>query len=95
MTKTTDKIDDFDFGFSFVDDVNDVQQQVEHLETVRQTDQQEIEDLKNRLIELHKAILPLLDNLCKDPNKPSIHWPDRVPKIEAYRKKLQNIVEGK
>lgn len=95
MTKTTDKIDDFDFGFSFVDDVNNVQQQVDHLETVRQTDQQEIEDLKNRLIELHKAILPLLDNLCKDPDKPSIHWPDRVPKIEAYRKKLQKIVEGK
>ena len=95
MTKTTDKIDDFDFGFSFADDVKEVQQHVDHLESIGQADRQEIEELRNRLLELHKAILPLLDNLCKDPDKPSIHWPDRVPKIEAYRKKLPKIVEGK
>lgn len=92
MVKHIEKIDDFDFGFSFADDSKN---QVSQLEKERNTDQQTIKKLEERLAKLHKTILPLLDNLCKDPDKPSIHWPDRVSKIEAFKKKLQDIVEGK
>jgi hypothetical protein len=95
MKKNIDKIEDFDFGFSFADDGQNAKQQVEQLESARLTDQEQIDSLTNRLHSLHKAILPLLDNLCRDPDKPSILWPDRVAKIDAYRKKLQSIVEGK
>lgn len=95
MTKKVDKIEDFDFGFCFTDDSQDAKQQVEQLETARLSDQQQIDDLTERLRSLHRAIVPLLDNLCRDPDKPSIHWPDRVAKIDAYKRKLQAIVEGK
>lgn len=95
MTKNIDKIEDFDFGFSFAEDNSQVQADKQRLEAEQQTYQQTIEDLNDRLRKLHAAIVPLLDNLSRDPDKPSIHWPDRAVKIEAYRKKLQAIVEGK
>lgn len=95
MNKNIDQIDDFDFGFSFAEDSKNIEQQVNQLETVAAADKQTIDDLQNRLDKLHKSILPLLDNLCRDPDKPSIHWPDRVAKIAAYKKKLKSIVEGK
>ena len=43
---------------------------------------------------LYKAVTPFLDNLCKNPEKSTIFWPDRVGKIEAYQSKLLTIVEG-
>jgi len=95
MIKKIDKIEDFDFGFCFTDDSRETKQQVEQLETARLSDQEQIDNLTNRLHSLHQAIIPLLDNLCRDPDKPSIHWPDRVAKIDAYKRKLQAIVEGK
>lgn len=95
MTKNVDKIDDFDFGFSFAEDTSQTKVDVERLENEQRNNQQVIDDLTDRLNRLHSAIIPLLDNLCRDPDKPSIHWPDRVSKIEAYKKKLKAIVEGK
>ena len=89
--KKLNKIDDFDFGFSFSDDSDTLNR----IESNRSSDQQTIEDLTNRLHTLHKMILPLLDNLCRDPEKPSIHWPDRVSKIQDYKTKLLDIVEGR
>ena len=44
--------------------------------------------------ELLKAIMPLLDNLAKDPEK-DIHWPNRKEAIEAFRKKLIKIAGKK
>lgn len=95
MTKNIEQIEDFDFGFSFAEDTSQIRVEVNRLEAEQQTQQQIIDDLTDRLQRLHAAIVPLLDNLSRDPDKPSIHWPDRTVKIEAYRKKLQAIVEGK
>lgn len=95
MTKHVDRIEDFDFGFSFAEDTSQIRVEVDRLEAEQQTHQQTIEELNNRVQKLYTAILPLLDNLSRDPDKPSIHWPDRAAKIEAYKKKLQAIVEGK
>ena len=67
---------------------------VETLETARLTDQQQIIELEKRLAELYKSIIPFLDNLCKNPEKATIHWPNRVEKIESYKNKLKSIVEG-
>jgi hypothetical protein len=95
MTKHTDKIEDFDFGFSFAEDTSQIRVEVDRLEAEQQNHQQTIDELNKRIQELYTAILPLLDNLSRDPDKPSILWPDRATKIEAYKKKLQAIVEGK
>lgn len=95
MTKNIDKIEDFDFGFSFAEDPSQAKMDAERLAIEQENNQQVIKDLEDRLRRLHSAIIPFLDNLCRDPDKPSIHWPDRAAKIGAYKKKLQAIVEGK
>lgn len=86
------KIENFDFGFSFADEEV---HEVENLEAVIREDQEKIEDLENRLKLLYSSIVPFLDNLCKNPEKSTIHWPNRVEKIQEYKDKLKLIVEGK
>lgn len=78
------KIDeDFDFGFTTVSE--DVFQQAE---TAAQEGQQKAEAM-------YKAIVPLLNNLAKDSEKNAyIYWPDRKVKIEAFKKKLEQILNS-
>lgn len=90
--KSIEDLEDFDFGFSFAEEeIKDVK---EKLETVIKSDKDKIRDLENRLNALHKSIVPFLDNLCKNPEKSTIHWPNRVERIQSYKQKLKNIVEG-
>jgi hypothetical protein len=92
--KKEDTIEDFDFGFSFTDDVFETENKVEELKTSLMTDREKIADLEKRMNMLYNSILPFLDNLCSNPEKSTIHWPNRVQKIQQYKKKLQSIVEG-
>ncbi len=94
--KKEDKIEEFDFGFSFTDeDIFETQDKVEKLQSAVSTDKQTIEDLEQRLNMLFNAVVPFLDNLCKNPEKSTIHWPNRVQKIQEYKSKLKSIAEGK
>lgn len=77
--------DNFDFGFSFVEETDDDQRIL--------SDQEQIENLKIKLDKLYNSIIPFLNNLCKDPEKATIHWPNRVEKINAYKEKLKQILE--
>ena len=96
MVKKEDKIEEFDFGFSFTDeDIFETQSKVEQLQTAVSSDKQTIESLEFRLNAVYNAITPFLDNLCKNPEKSTIHWPNRVQKIQEYKGKLKSIVEGK
>ncbi len=96
MSKKEDRIEEFDFGFSFTDeDIFETQNKVEQLQTAVSSDKQTIESLEFRLNAVYNAIVPFLDNLCKNPEKSTIHWPNRVPKIQEYKNKLKSIVEGK
>jgi hypothetical protein len=89
------EIVDFDFGFSFIDDeIEEVKETAIKLETANADSQLAIDDLQERLNRLYNSITPFLDNLCKNPEKSTIYWPDRVKKIEAYKDKLLSIVEG-
>lgn len=89
------EIIDFDFGFSFIDDeIEEVKETASKLETAKAEDQAAIQDLQERLNRLYNSITPFLDNLCKNPEKSTIYWPDRVNKIAAYKDKLLSIVEG-
>jgi hypothetical protein len=89
------EIIDFDFGFSFIDDeIEEVKETANKLETEKAESQAAIEDYQERLNRLYNSIVPFLDNLCKNPEKSTIYWPDRVKKIEAYKDKLLSIVEG-
>ena len=40
------------------------------------------------------AILPLLHNLKKNPEKDYIFWPNRTAKIDAFEDKIAKIMNG-
>lgn len=105
--KTYEEVLDFDFGFSFIDEelqekeaeaketIQKVSSEKQSLEDQLTDSQVAVDDLQYRLNLLYKSITPFLDNLCKNSDKSTIYWPDRVQKIEAYKDKLLSIVEGK
>ena len=75
--------EEHDFGFTFVDE-----EQFTRVEKV--------ED-KARLMKLRAMILPFLFNLKKNPEKDIIQWPgkDRVKSVDAFIKKMDDLVDGK
>jgi len=75
----------FDFGFTAVTE--------EELETV-QIAKTASDDSQSKLDKLYNAIVPLLNNLKKDPDKEYILWPNRLQKVEAFEDHLQNIYLG-
>ena len=105
--KVYEEVLDFDFGFSFIDEelqekeaeaketIQQVSNEKQSLEDQLTTSKVKADDLEYRLELLYKAVTPFLDNLCKNSDKSTIYWPDRVNKIEAYKGKLLSIVEGK
>ena len=40
-------------------------------------------------------MMPLLNNLAKNPEKEYIYWPNRIDKLEAFRDKLREVYESK
>jgi len=96
MKKEFEDLSNFDFGFSFIDDeIEEAKQNANKLEVAQADYQAAIDDLNDRLSTMYNSIVPFLDNLCKNPDKSTIYWPDRVKKIAAYKDKLLSIVEGK
>lgn len=72
--------DDNDFGFSFA--------HTEELEAQsRALADDKVQGLKN-------MIMPLLNNLMKNPEKDTIVWPDREKKIKAFIKKMDDYINS-
>lgn len=82
-----------DFGFSAVDEseLETVRVAVEEKETLTQ----QLKTVDNRANSLYDAILPLLHNLKKNPEKDYIFWPNRTAKIDAFEDKIAKIMNGK
>jgi uncharacterized protein Yka (UPF0111/DUF47 family) len=78
---------DFDFGFTTVDETE--------LEAVQQSEalEQQLQKLEEKIDKLYQAILPLLQNLKKNPQKDYIYWPNRTSKIEEFEALLQKTIE--
>jgi len=49
--------------------------------------------VEDRLERVKKLVLPLINNLMKDPDK-DIHWPDRDKKLMDFKVKLLAIIDG-
>lgn len=84
--------DFFDFGFTAVDEteldaVQKATEQVSQVATTATTTQEKLDKLYN-------AIIPLLTNLKKNPEKEYILWPDRLTKVEAFEDKLTEIYKS-
>jgi len=80
---------DFDFGFTAVtedelDVVKDVTKKAESLGANALNTQ-------DRLDKLYNAIIPLLNNLKKNPEKEYILWPNRLEKVEQFEDLIQKI----
>lgn len=48
----------------------------------------------NKADEIRRMIMPLLNNLMKNPEKDTIIWPDRVARIKQFIRKMDEIVDG-
>lgn len=80
--------DDDDFGFTFADE-----DEIIETNQTYSTLQEEVDDLKNRLVAIQKIFMPLLENLAKDPDKPMIKWPNRKDIIDKQIKKLNTLTK--
>ena len=52
------------------------------------------EQAKDKVQGLRDMIMPLLNNLMKDPDKDTILWPDREKKIKAFVKKMDAYINS-
>jgi len=75
----------FDFGFTAVDE--------DELEAVQKVSVA-ASSTEDRLNNLYNAIVPLLNNLKKNPEKDYILWPNRLAKVEEFEDMLQKIYNG-
>jgi hypothetical protein len=84
--------DIFDFGFTAVDedDLHSVQAAANAAAAI----QEEAQTTQDRLDRLYNAIVPLLNNLKKNPEKEYILWPNRLQKVEEFESKLLDIYQG-
>ena len=82
--------DIFDFGFTAVDEteLEAVQKAHSDLTDLNHT----AEDAQGKLDRLYNAILPLLSNLKKNPEKDYIHWPNRTDKVEEFEDMISKII---
>jgi len=80
---------DFDFGFTAMDadELDAVQEQVQ---TATQATAVATE-VQAKIDSLYNMIMPLLNNLQKNPEKEYIYWPNRMEKVEAFRDALTKV----
>jgi len=80
--------DMFDFGFTAVhEDELESAQAAANSNALAETAQ-------IKLDKMYKAIVPLLENLKKNPEKDYIFWPQRMGKIEKFEQMLVQIYKG-
>ena len=83
---------DFDFGFTAVDE-NELEA-VQKAATQAETLGASALNTQEKIDKLYNAIIPLLTNLKKNPEKEYILWPNRVEKVEQFEDLLYNIYKG-
>lgn len=80
-----------DFGFTFEDSPQEIVSKYKNESAVNQN---ELTKWKSKCSEMHSMIMPLLNNLKKNPDKPTIVWPNREEKINDFIKKLNDVLES-
>lgn len=88
--------EDDDFGFSAVteDELKELEREtIQILQSKQSQSTVMAETYQQKMDNLYKAIMPLLNNLKKDPEKEYIYWPNRQDKLDAFIAKLNAIVK--
>lgn len=81
--------DFFDFGFTAVDE-NELEA-VQKITSKAETLGASAMNTQEKIDKLYNAVIPLLNNLKKNPEKEYILWPDRLNKVEQFETHLQKI----
>ena len=84
--------DMFDFGFTAVDE--DELQAVQKTQAIADDAEQMATATQDKIDRLYNAIVPLLNNLKKNPEKDYILWPNRLQKVEQFEDHLQGIYKS-
>jgi len=71
--------DEYDFGFTFMDS--------SEIQTIQTQAQDKVHGLRN-------MIMPLLNNLMKNPEKDTIVWPNRDKSIKSFIKKMDEYIDS-
>ena len=87
--KILQEYDNHDFGFTTEADLE------EQLDNLHGQYLDEVSTLKADIQQLEKLIMPLLVNLMKNPDKPTIKWPNRKEQIEGQIEKILAITRKK
>jgi len=87
----SDNLLDFDFGFTAVYE-NELEA-VQKVTTEASSASASLQETEDKLNKLYNAILPLLTNLKKNPEKEYILWPNRTEKIEAFEDHIAGIIK--
>ncbi len=84
--------DMFDFGFTAVDEseLKAVQEASAKAESVASN----ATVTQDKLDKLYNAVVPLLNNLKKNPEKEYILWPNRIEKVEEFESHLLKIYKS-
>lgn len=80
---------DFDFGFTAVNE-NELEA-VQKAATQAETLGASALNTQEKIDKLYNAIIPLLTNLKKNPEKEYILWPNRLEKVEQFEDYIQQI----
>ena len=84
--------DIFDFGFTAVDE--EELSSVQEATTTAAAVATKATGTQEQLDKLYNAVIPLLNNLKKNPEKEYILWPKRLDKVEAFETMLTKIYKG-
>ena len=83
--------DMFDFGFTAV--TEDELEVVREIYSKAEKNADTADKLQDKIDSLYNAIIPLLNNLKKNPEKDYIHWPNRLNKVEQFEDQLMKIYQ--
>ena len=89
MTEDQYDFEEFDFGFTAVDETELEIVKKKSAETTKAEDY--IVTTQNKLDSLYNAIQPLLQNLKKNPEKEYILWPNRIEKVDQFEDHIRKI----
>lgn len=81
----------FDFGFTAV--TEDELEVVQEIHSKAEKNAGDIDRLQDKIDALYHAVIPLLNNLKKNPEKDYIHWPNRLQKVEEFEDHLTKIYQ--
>lgn len=91
---------EYDFGFSLLDEdelkkaEQELQDKLDTTVLVKESEKTSIEEAyRERIANIKTMILPLLNNLIKEPNKTHIYWPQRSKIVGEFTKKFTDLTD--